>query len=495
MTPIFLIAYALLSVAASEMDTRAQPSFHDKAVFSPDPSYKQGVYNGEEQVEIYGGKRAVPNPRPLLEIGRPQYRAGPFRKGLTWFGKKNPMMPNLSFYGDVRLGIAQNDQGAKDTALLAARINLDIDYKLTSTERLHLFYAPIDKNGKFTRFEFAGDTTNGKKLDFVPELDPIPRAAFFEGDIGAMVSGGRNKYTSFDLPIALGIMPLLFQNGIFMEDAITGLAVSYVGQNSRKLGISNYDLTFFTAFDNVNNLAIRDAKNNVEKHKVFTYGMASFFDVLNGYLELDYAFIHDIRNLKQGDFSHHNLAGAYTHRIFDRVSSAWRVMSNVGQKRPASGPRQANGVLFLWENAWITPFPSVLVPYSNFFLGVGRTQSVARDNGDVLKNTGINFETDGLTGFPRLNDSGADALGGALGVSYLFKYNRQIVAELATTHPYRGTTALTQAGKLLGTQVAGGLRFQQPFAQRCIVRFDVVGAFRKNDDPFYGVRLELRVKL
>ena len=55
------------------------------------------------------------------------------------------------------------------------------------------------------------------------------------------------------------------------------------------------------------------------------------------------------------------------------------------------------------------------MPYANFWAGFGTTQSLARAGGagGVLKNTGINFETDGLTGFPKLDDTAVNSVGGS----------------------------------------------------------------------------------
>ena len=57
----------------------------------------------------------------------------------------------------------------------------------------------------------------------------------------------------------------------------------------------------------------------------------------------------------------------------------------------------------------------------NAWVGIDRPQSLARaaGAGDILKNTGINFETDGLTGFPKLDDTGRDTFGAVLGIEYL----------------------------------------------------------------------------
>ena len=70
--------------------------------------------------------------------------------------------------------------------------------------------------------------------------------------------------------------------------------------------------------------------------------------------------------------------------------------------------------MLIAENSLITSKPSTLVPYFNVWAGFDRPQPLADDSG-LLKNTGINFETDGLTGFPKLDDTGHDTFGGALG--------------------------------------------------------------------------------
>jgi len=69
----------------------------------------------------------------------------------------------------------------------------------------------------------------------------------------------------------------------------------------------------------------------------------------------------------------------------------------------------------LVENSWITSSPLRVVPYANFFVGWDRPQSVARAgvSGGILRNTGINFEIDGLNGYPTLDATASDTAGGS----------------------------------------------------------------------------------
>ena len=43
--------------------------------------YGDKPYDAAKQVEIYGGKRNIDEPRPIIEIGRPLYREGPLAGG------------------------------------------------------------------------------------------------------------------------------------------------------------------------------------------------------------------------------------------------------------------------------------------------------------------------------------------------------------------------------------------------------------------------------
>ena len=120
-------------------------SKEDKAVqnaFRPGPTYET-KYNADEQLDIYGGKSAVDPPRPLLEIGREQYTSGLYDESSTILGKLNPLLPGLAIYGDWRTAVAYNKNNGKDIAQIATRLNIDVDFKITGTERIHAFFTPI----------------------------------------------------------------------------------------------------------------------------------------------------------------------------------------------------------------------------------------------------------------------------------------------------------------------------------------------------------------
>ncbi|HMM76109.1 MAG TPA: hypothetical protein PJ986_10395 [Gammaproteobacteria bacterium] len=478
-----------------EMSPEAQPAEFARELFGPDPSYADKPYDVEAQLAIYGGKYAVIGPRPPIEWGYPMYQPGPLGETIDLLGEKNPARLQLLAFGDLRLGVAYNDNGALDTAQMAARLNLNLDFRITSTERVHLFLRPFDRveKGRNTRYEFGGNQRD-RFGDAEGLFDLTPEAFFFEGDVGQIVNGLSDEYHGFDLPIAFGLMPLLFQNGIWMEDAILGGAITKPAMNSPLLDISNMDVTFFSGFDRVTTGALRERNNQFDDHAAQIFGTAVFIEAREFYIEAGYGYTDDKRADGLGDFSYHNATLAVTKRWFGKISNSMRVIGNFGQDPGPRLAKTADGWLVLIENSLITHLPSTLVPYANFFVGYNKPQSLARDfgAGGILKNTGINFETDGLTGFPKLDDTANDAYGGALGVSYLFNLDQQVVFEVAGLKPFGRDEKPGRIAK--GDQLALGARYQRPLSKQWIFRTDAIYGLREHDDDLAGVRAELRLK-
>lgn len=469
------------------MSPEAAPAEHKDGAFGPDPSYEAKPYTEEDQLRIYGGKSSVQTPRPLLELGQRIYEAGPLKKSGTGMGLKNPTTDAFSIYGDWRTAVARNVNGGTGTSVLATRLNLDMDYRFTSTERVHAFFRPLDNGvANFTRCEFQ----QVRASDCTTQLNMKPRALFFEGDLGAMVSGWTGTNQKFDLNIAAGKMPLLFQNGIWMEDAITGAAVSIPAINSPKLGISNMDITFFTGQNDVNAGGVRNRFGALEKNHVKVYGATAFIEANQGYWEVGYAYTDPQNELS--DQHYNNLGVAFTRRYGGWLSNSVRLIQSFGQKPNAPTRATANGTLLLIENSFVTSKPTTLVPYLNLFIGSGNPQSVSRaaDAGGILKNTGINFETDGLTGYPKMNDTGNNTYGGALGVSYLFNLDRQLVFEVAATEPRKDLASRTLVGRELGF----GARYQMNIDKAWIFRADAMVVNRANTKDLAGIRFEIRRK-
>ncbi|MEO1617710.1 MAG: hypothetical protein AAFV88_17800 [Planctomycetota bacterium] len=445
--------------------------------FSPtchDPNALYHDADGEQWV--YDSKFDVPTQHPWIEWGRVWYGDGITPRGKDWFGPMNMVRPKFYAYGDFRTGVqsGRNLLGRADN--FASRLNLDLDLQLTDTERFHAFVGPLDKQNRFTRVELVdGD------LRYRNEMNFTPATAFFEGDLGVMLGAAKNQSSPFELPITMGLMPLLFQNGIWMEDAVSGLAFALPAKHSRLLNWSNFDATFFAAFDQINSPAFADNSD------AQAFGTAWFIEAYGGYIEAGYAYLNH-RN--DDSLSYHNATISFTRRYFDRISNSVRVIVNTGQERERQN-RTADGGLLLVDNSWITSSPLTVVPYANFFYGWRRPQSVARAgiSGGILRNTGINFDTDGLNGFATLDVTAADTGGCAIGVDLIGdQLDRQLLLEFAYLNRH-GDLSVAQ-----GNQYAVGARYQFPISNATLLRFDVMHGWRDGEEDVYGTRMEYRWK-
>lgn len=446
--------------------------------FAPNPQVPKPL-DACNEIETYYGKSMVETQRPWVEWWRPFYTGGMYEPGIPVFSDVNLLTPSFLVYGDYRTAVGIHRFGGKPSRQWAHRLNLDMDLRLTGTERFHMFTGPLDDNGRFTRLDFS-DSDN---VEFEEELDFRPDTAFFEGDLGAITGSWTGTDAPFDLPFTMGIVPLLYQNGIWMEDAIVGFAVGSPWRHSRLFNWENFETTFFAGFADINSPAFQD--QNAAK----VFGTAWFIEAYGGYIEADYAYLDERQDLGR---SYHNAAIAYTRRYFGRISNSIRFIGNAGQRGPAID-RTADGVLLLLENSLITSQPSHFVPYFNGFVGNGRPQSVARagGSGEILRNTGINFESDGLTAYPTLNATGANSYGGAVGFNLLSAdFRQQFVAEFTALDRY-GNPALS---RIAGPQYAIGARYQRTLNNRALIRFDAINGWLDNDSNIYGMRSEFRWK-
>lgn len=478
------MAHAAGNSEPQKMSPQAKPVEHSRDAFGPDPSYEDKPYDAKKQIEIYGGKKAIDAPRPVVEIGRPIYVEGPFRESYNLIGEKNLISPAFNISGDWRTAIAFADGGAQETARIATDVNLEVDFKLTGTERFHALIEPFEQRGQFMNYQFAGDDRDQGNAEFNVNLETM----FFEGDLGAIYAGLADEYVSFDLPVSAGLMPILLQNGIWVDDAFTGFAFAIPALNSPKLDISNMDFTFFAGFDKVTTPAIKGVDGELADHGVNIFGVAAFIETGEGYIEAGLGRVDGSDRLD--DFSYNSATIAFSRRYGGWLSNSVRAIWTWGQD--ATNVQQtADGTIFLVENSLITSKPSTFIPYFNFWAGFDRPQPLADETG-LLKNTGINFEADALTGFPKLDDTGQDTFGGAIGLQYLFNLDQQIVVEAATVQVIGGDNNLGRPAA--GDQYALGLRYQLPVSAAWIFRADAMYGWLENADDIAGTRLEIRRK-
>ncbi len=120
----------------------------------------------------YDNKQYVPTQRPWLELGFPFYGPGTLPPSSSAFSFFNPIRQKFYLYGDLRTGVGAGKNAVADTQNWAARLNLDADWQLTPTGRLHGGFQPLTQGVQFTRVEF------GQNSEFVQELNPTSSPGF-----------------------------------------------------------------------------------------------------------------------------------------------------------------------------------------------------------------------------------------------------------------------------------------------------------------------------
>jgi hypothetical protein len=270
--------------------------------------------------------------------------------------------------------------------------------------------------------------------------------------------------------------------------------VTLPARNSAALGLANFDITFFAAFDNVDNAGNISADEDDNP----LYGVTAFVDAFDGFIETGYGLIQG-RGELDGLLTHF-LTAAYTRRYYNTVSNSTRLFANFANNPLDFDPkRESDGVALISENSLISGLPSTLIPYANFFVGFGNPQPLVDGNGaGILKNVGINFETDALTGFPKLDDTGSNAFGGAIGLQYLFNLDQQLVFEVAMVQPFEADGIGVQ-----DAQYGFGVRYQIPLNRAWLFRADATYQILDDEDNFednfefednFGIRAEIRRK-
>jgi len=470
----------ILQAVPHQHDCKSCESEFSSGDFTPGPIYDGDAWDPGGELDIYGNKRINKIQRPALEWGLPLYLNGPIPRSGTGLGLTNLTQPKFYVYGDFRTAVAQNKNVGNEETIWASRLNLEFDFWLTGTERFHMFWGPLDKRNQFTNVTIDGGDIEFN--DFFDGWDERTDTLFFEGDLGYLLGGFQNDYASFDMPFAVGLIPLLFQNGIWIEDAFVGAAITVPARNHPGLDWSNFDTTFFFGFDEITNNQAFNGDNEAAN----LVGFTTFIESRGGYIEAGYAFVDDGENLGR---SFHSIGASYTRRYLGLLSNSVRVLVNTGQSGPQNS-RQADGVLLLMENSFLTRNPYNVIPYANFFAGYGTPRSAARLQGP-LKNTGINFESDLLTGFPILDDTGNNTYGAAIGVDLLGgSFEQQLILEFAALQVFDEPASRVA----VGDQYAVGARYQKPLNNSLIFRADVMHGWLDNSDDIFGGRIELRKK-
>lgn len=408
-------------------------------------------------------------PRPILELGDPFLGAGPIRPGVEIPGG-GVLQPSLLVFGVARTALQAFDVHTRKDVEWANRLDLFANLQLSGTERVLLGLRPLDEDGEFTGYVFRPEEEDGFEDAFDGDVETL----FFEGDLGEILPVlDDDDARPLDLGFAVGRQPLLFQEGLLINDSIDSIGITR--NTLLPDGASNLRVTGLYGWNEIH----RD--DNLEDESTHLIGLFAEADLPASTVSVDGIWILD-----EDDVTDAVYLGVGAVQRIGHVNSALRVVSSypLRDETPAAG----RGTLLFAELSRTRTHSDDLV-YVNGFWGIDQFSSAARGpaTGGPLGRTGILFAAVGLGRYgAALGNRADDAAGGALGYQWFVGGQRQqIVLELGGRDSTDGADDAV---------VALGGRYQRALGRRAIVRVDAFAAGREGLSPAVGARLELLFK-
>ncbi len=412
-------------------------------------------------------------PPPLLELGDRFLGAGDIKPafelptGAVWH-------PAFWMYGTFRSAVQSFDPGDADRiSEWKNRLDLFGNLQLAATERILVGIRPLDRDGRFTGYDFEPHSRRGWREDF-SENSLHVRTLFFEGEFGEIFPKlDRADRHSMDYGISFGRQPLLLQDGILVNDDSVDM-LSITRNALLPPGTSTMRLSGIFAWNEIGR------NNNLEDNDALLFGLNTAIDFHKSTVEGDLIYI------VSDDGSDGFYAGLGSSQRFGRINTVFRVAHSVAVERESA--RVRNGTLLFAETSYTPTWGHDLV-YANAFWGIDDFSSAVRgpDAGGPLGRTGLLFAAVGLGQYgAALGNRAERAVGGAIGYQMYFGElrRRQLVGEI-------GARTGTDGGP---SAEAVALRYQQAFGRRYVLVLDAFGALREDSKESYGGRIEMLVK-
>ncbi len=413
-------------------------------------------------------------PGLIWEFGDPFLDTGKLHSGFELPGGA-VWQPRLWVFGTLRTSVQTFDNGVNDrTTEWVNRLDLFANLQLTGTEKLLIGLRPFDQNrpDRFSGYTFEPDSQDGFNEDLSGDI----RTLFFEGDLGSLFPVlDRHGFTALDFGFSVGRQPLLFQDGIMINDTVD--SVGLVRNNVRLPGVSNLRSSLVYGWDELgrSNALINEEAN--------MFGFFNSADLRYSSVNLDMVYVYDSRNGSGQDSF--NIGLSSTQRI-GHLNTTFRVNSSIAEG--ADTLAAADGVLLSAEISY-TPSASDDIVYFNPFYTIDTYTQVGREPvvGGPLGTLGVLFASPSIGNFgSELNSFANEVAGFALGYQAFWdNHRRNLVLEVA------GRKNTTGNGN---DDLAVGFQLQQRLAQRVQIQFDAHYAFQENRDNGYGGRTEFLIQ-
>jgi hypothetical protein len=414
-------------------------------------------------------------PKLLLELGNPYLGTGRISPGVE-LPTGAVWQPTLILFGTLRSAVQTFDDGSERRTEWANRLDLFGNLQLSGTERLVVGFRNLDRDGRFTSYVFEPDQDDA----FVDELNSDIQALYFEGDFGEIFPGlDREDFGRTDVGFSIGRQPLLFQEGMLINDSIDGVGITR--NTLLPKNTANFRITFFAGLDDIDRNALED-----EEAKLFA--ILTSTDMRRSTVDADLAYVTG--DALTGDLM---TAGVSAVQRIGKLATSFRMLGSFAVDDET--PFATDGAVLFSEISWSPPWTHDHV-YVTTFLALDEFSAAAAGPAicGPLGRAGISFAAVGLGSFGApLSSRAKDVAGGAFGYQKFFgaAARRQFLAELGV----RVGTASD-----VGDEMALSLRYQAAFGRRIVLVVDGFGGSRRSprsdlgDQSLWGGRFEFRLK-
>lgn len=371
----------------------------------------------------------------------------PYGPKMRWPGGGFNWDPRFVLYGGYELfGIALEENGNRHD-LIGNQLLLDVDFRLTGTERVHAQWRPVGEGNSGGSYYQFNDPSG-----YVDNSSAIPERYWVEWEMASLLSGKiKNPFVPRDYHVVVGKFPFVLQNRLLMNDDILGVVVNKNNIYSKKF--SNLNVQAFLGLDDVD--AYTDGSASLA-------GVNVSADWRHVFFEASYAYVHHRR---QKDRSSNYLALGVTKPIGARMISG-RAMFKSGDQAG-----RGSGALFVLESSktriyhdgWFGIHKGVY--YATAFHATDGWNSISGGNFSRLR---LAFTVDPVILVSAARDPGANT-GVAAGVQFFRHHeDESLVPEIAFDSPE-------------GAEVWGvGLRYQRKTGPRSF--FEIQGVENFSDD-------------
>lgn len=413
--------------AASEDDAPLPPLASELQRFGGSSLYElegghaeSAIFQQGDHVKILRLPESWEKPVPPMTAYQEFVGADPIRSwaGLKWFGDEGfQWEPRLVAHGSYEMFGLFLEQGGTRQDAVGHQLIVDVDLRLTGTERAHVQFRPLGRRNTGGSFFRLDDPTG-----YDDNSTGIPDRWWIEGEFYSLFGGLiDDQFTPLDYHITVGKVPYAVHNSLLINDEVTGVIVN---KNTLLIPpLSNLNVQGFYFFDDVDTATPRSTE---------LVGMHASADWRNAFIEGTVAYVS---HSDDASFDSRYAALSAT-QFFGPVTLAGRALFKDGNEAGTG-----DGSLFVVESNLTRLAPHEFkcatgiehaVFYGNFFKATSGWSPISGANFNRLRTT---FAVDPLIRIGQ-GVNPADTIGASVGVQLFRDHeDESITPELAWEQP------------------------------------------------------------